>query len=125
VEPLNLRLATDPAALATLRPSVRAWLERLELVEPDVAAIVAACWEVTSDAAESTSGDGNGQVVELTAALVGQEIVARCTGPAGWRVEDRPSRYVAALLVDDLAIERSADAVSVELRKSPSRGLRL
>jgi len=125
VEPLTLRLATDSAALSTLRPSVRAWLERLELVEADVAAIVAACWEVTSDAAESTSGDRNGHPIALTAALVGSEVVARCTGPAGWRIEDRPSRYVAALLVDDLAIERSADAVSVELRKSASRGLQL
>lgn len=123
MEPFTLRLAADPASLSTLRPSVRAWLEGLEIAEPDVSSIVAACWEVTADAAESAA-NGNGQRIELTAAFAEGEVVVRCTAPADWQVEDHPSRYVAALLVDDAAIDRSPAAVSVVLRKAVSRGLR-
>jgi len=123
VAPLTLRLVADPASLSTLRPSVRAWLEGLEIVEPDVAAIVPACWEVTADAAESAPMEGKAHRIHLTAALAGGEVVVRCTAQADWPVEDHASRYVAALLVDDVAIDRSPDAVSVLLRKAASCGL--
>ena len=47
----------------------------------------------------------------------------RLTGIADWRVEDRPSCYVAALLVDDVAIEHSPGQTGVVLRKATSTGL--
>ena len=118
VEPLTLRLPADPAALASLRRSVREWLEGLEIVGPDVAAIVAACSEVAADAIEAGPA-------ELHGVLSGADVVVRCAGAPDWRIEDHPSRYVAALLVDDVSIDRSADCTAVVLRKAASRGLRL
>jgi hypothetical protein len=118
VEQFELRLAADPAALGKLRGSVRDWLESLEIVEQDVAAIVAACSEVAADAIEAGA-------VELHGLLAGGDVVVRVTGTSGWGVEDHPSRYVAALLVDDVTIESAEDGVAVVLRKSASRGLRL
>jgi hypothetical protein len=118
MEPLVLHLPADPAALATLRRNTRAWLESLEIVEQDVAAIVAACSEVAADAVEAGPADLHGM-------LAGGDVVVRCAGVPGWLVEDHPSRYVAALLVDDVSIERTADRVAVVLRKAASRGLRM
>lgn len=117
MDPFSHRL-TDPAALAQLRAAARDWLETLGIVEPDVAAIVAACSEVAGDAVESGP-------VTLDGVLAGGDVVVRCAGSSGWRIEDHPSRYVAALLVDDVSIERSGDATAVVLRKAASRGLRL
>jgi hypothetical protein len=123
VEPLSLRLPAEAAVLAPLRRSVRDWLGRLEIVEPDVAAIVAACSEVAADAIESAPR-GNRDTIEVEAGLAGGDVVVRCTGPHGWKIDEHPSRYVAALLVDDVAIDRSEDGTSVVLRKAASRGLR-
>jgi hypothetical protein len=108
----------DPAALAFLRGSVREWLESLEIVESDVAAIVAASSEVAAGAVEAGA-------VEVTGLLAGGDVVVRFAGPPGWQIEDKPFRYVAALLVDDVSIEHSDGAASVVLRKAASRGLRL
>jgi hypothetical protein len=116
VEPLALEFPADPSVLAELRRAVRAWLESLEIVEQDVAAIVAACSEVAADAIEAGA-------VELHGLLAGGDVVVRCSGLPAWRVEDHPSRYVAALLVDDVSIERAEDRVAVVLRKATSRGL--
>jgi hypothetical protein len=118
VEPLALEFPADPSVLAELRRAVRAWLESLEIVEQDVAALVAACSEVAADAIEAGA-------VELRGVLAGGDVVVRCGGAAGWQIEDHPSRYVAALLVDDVTIERTESAVSVVLRKAASRGLRI
>lgn len=118
MDPLTLRLPAEPAALALLRGSVREWLESLEIVEPDVAAIVAACSEVAAGAVEA--GD-----VEVTGILAGGDVVVRFAGSSGWEIEDSPSRYVAALLVDDVSIDRSENGTAVVLRKAASRGLRL
>ena len=104
--------------LATLRADVREWLKTLEIVEQDVAAIVAACSEVAADAIEAGA-------VDLHGVLAGGDVVVRCAGSLAWRVEDHPSRHVAALLVDDVAIERTGETVAVVLRKAASRGLRL
>jgi hypothetical protein len=41
-----------------------------------------------------------------------------------WGIADRPSRYVAALLVDDVSVETRPDRASVVLRKSLDLGLR-
>jgi hypothetical protein len=117
MEPLTLHLPQDPAALATLRRSVREWLETLEIVDTDVAAIVAAISEVAADAVEAGP-------VEVHGVLAGGDVVMRCRGSPEWRIEDHPSRYVAALLVDDVAIEQTADASAIVLRKAASRGLR-
>jgi hypothetical protein len=118
VESLDLRFPADPAALADVRRSVRAWLESLEIVEQDVGAIVAACSEVAADAIEAGP-------VELHGVLAGADVVVRCAGAPAWAIENHPSRYVAALLVDDVSIERTADAVAVVLRKSAGRGLQM
>jgi hypothetical protein len=120
--PLEIRIPTDPGALAQLRQAVRAWLESLEIVEQDVAAVVAASSEVAADAVESLAGEGT--PVALAGVLDGGDVVVRFAGPPAWRIEDHPSRYVAALLVDDVTIERTDDAVAVVLRKAASRGLR-
>ena len=117
MEAFTVRLE-DAAALAPLRQAVREWLESLEIVEPDVAAIVAACSEVAAAAVEAGPAD-------LRGGLAGGDVVVRCTGAADWRIEDHPSRYVAALLVDDVSLERVGDATAVVLRKAASRGLRL
>lgn len=117
MEPLELRLAADPAALAELRRSVRSWLESHGIVEHDVAAIVAGCSEVVADAIEAGAAEVHG-------VLAGGDVVVRVTGAPGWGIEDHPSRYVAALLVDDVTIERAGDGVAVVLRKSAGRGLR-
>jgi hypothetical protein len=116
VASFELSLPGDPAALARLRDEVRRWLQSLEIVEQDVAAIVAACSEVAADAIEAGA-------VELHGLLAGGDVVVRCSGLPAWRVEDHPSRYVAALLVDDVSIERAEDRVAVVLRKATSRGL--
>jgi len=118
MEPFALQLPADPAALSVLREAVRRWLEALEIVEPDVASIVAACSEVAAGAVEV--GD-----VELTGVLAGGDVVVRFAGSAGWQIEDNPSRYVAALLVDDVSIDRSDGVTAVVLRKAANRGLRL
>jgi anti-sigma regulatory factor (Ser/Thr protein kinase) len=117
MEPLVLHLPADPAALATLRRDVREWLERLQIVEQDMAAIVAACSEVAAGAIEAGPADVHGM-------LAGGDVVVRIAGAAAWRVEDHPSRYVAALLVDDVSLEHTGDVVAVVLRKAASRGLR-
>ena len=118
VEPLDLRLPADPAALAMLRGSVREWLEALEIVEPDVAAIVAACSEIAAGAVEVGPA-------ELHGVLAGGDVVVRCAGSVDWLIEDHPSRFVARLLVDDVSIDRTAERTAVVLRKAASRGLRL
>lgn len=120
--PLELRIPADPAALARLRQSIREWLEGLEIVEQDVAAMVAATSEVAADAVESLVAQGG--EVELTGILAGADVVVRCAAAPAWRIEDHPSRYIAALLVDDVSIERTEKAVAVVLRKAASRGLR-
>ncbi len=117
VEALELRLPADAAALSLLRRSVRDWLEGLGITERDVGAVVAACSEIAADAIEAGG-------VELRGVLAGGDVVVRCTGAPGWAIEDRPSRYVAALLVDDVSIEHSGPGTSVVLRKAASRGLR-
>ena len=114
-----MHLPADPAALAILRRSMREWLE---VVEPDVAAIVAACSEVAADAVDSGLPDG--QTIEITAVLAGGDVVVRCTGSQDWKIDEHPSRYVAALLVDDVSIDRTAGGTEVVLRKAASRGLR-
>ena len=101
-----------------MRRVTREWLQSLEIVQQDVAAIVAACSEVAADAVEAGPAD-------LYGMLAGGDVVVRCAGAPGWLVEDHPARYVAALLVDDVSIERTDDEVAVVLRKSASRGLRL
>ena len=115
MDPFTLRVP-DAAALAILRRAVREWLEAREIVEPDVAAIVAACSEVAADAVEAGPA-------ELHGVLAGGDVVVRCSGVPEWRIEDHPSRYVAALLVDDVSIDRTADDTAVVLRKAASRGL--
>ncbi len=117
MEALDLHLPADPAALSLLRRSVRDWLEGLGIVERDVGAVVAACSEIAADAIEAGA-------VELHGVLAGGDVVVRCTGAAGWAIEDRPSRYVAALLVDDVSIERSGGGTAVVLRMAAGRGLR-
>lgn len=118
MEPFVLDLPADPSALAELRTALRTWLERLEIVEQDVAAIIAACSEVGADAIEAGPADFRG-------VLAGGDVVIRCAGASGWAIEDHPSRYVAALLVDDVSIDRWPDGVAVVLRKAASRGLQL
>jgi hypothetical protein len=122
MEPLALRFPADSTALADVRRSVRAWLEGLEIAAADVAAIVTACSDVVADAADGTSADGH--EIELTGMLAGADVVVRCTGSPEWRIEEHSSRYVAALLVDDVAIERNGDGTSVTLRKAFDFGLR-
>jgi hypothetical protein len=117
VDPFTLRLE-DAAALAPLRQALRQWLESLEIVEPDVAAIVAACSEIAAAAVEAGPA-------EIHGVLAGGDVVVRFDGALDWRIEDHPSRYVARLLVDDVSIERTGDAPAVVLRKAASRGLRL
>jgi hypothetical protein len=117
VEPLHLQLGNDPTALADLRRSVRRWLESLEIVERDVDAIVAASSEVAAAAIEVGPA-------ELRGELAGGDVVVRVTGSPSWDVENHTSRYVAALLVDHVSIERSENAVTVDLRRTANRGLR-
>jgi hypothetical protein len=117
MDPFIIRPA-DASELAGMRQSMREWLEALEIVEPDVSAIVAASSEIAGDALETGP-------VELHAVLAGGDVVVRCSGAADWGIEDHPSRFVARLLVDDLSIERVEDDTAVILRKAASRGLRL
>jgi hypothetical protein len=117
VRPFSARLPADSAGLSALRKLVREWLESLEIVEPDVAAIVAACSEIAGCAVESGP-------VEVTGVMADADVVIRCAGPPGWSIERDPARYVAALLVDDVSIEPTAERVSVVLRKAVGRGLR-
>ena len=117
MERFELQLPPDPAALGSLRRAVHEWLTDLGIVDADVAPIVAACSEIAADAIESGK-------VGLDGLLADSDVVVRCTGSGDWRIEDHPSRYVAALLVDDLSIERTGETVSVVLRKAASRGLR-
>jgi hypothetical protein len=114
---LTLELPPDSAALASLRRAVREWLEALDVPQEDAAAVVAACSEIAAEAIEVGS-------VRVRGGLAGSDIVVRFTGSAAWRIEDRPARYVAALLADDVSIERAYGATSVVLRKATSRGLR-
>ncbi|HST26219.1 MAG TPA: hypothetical protein VLJ76_09515 [Gaiellaceae bacterium] len=116
MEPFSFRLPADPAALGPLRRSVREWLEGLEIVEQEVAAIVSACSEIAAGGVEVGP-------VEVNGALAGADVVVRCTGSPEWRIESHPSRYVAALLVDDVSIDRSDESTAVVLRKAASRGL--
>jgi hypothetical protein len=118
MEHLGLHVPADPAALGGLREAVRKWLEGLEIVEPDVAAVVAACSEVAAGAIEVGEAD-------VTGVLAGGDVVVRCAGATAWRIEDHPSRYVARLLVDDVSIEHTPSGTAVVLRKAASRGLRL
>ncbi len=113
---LTFELPADPAALARLREGVRTWLVGLDVREEDAAAVVAACSEIGADAIEVGPATVRG-------GLAGSEIVVRITAGSEWRIEDRPSRFVAALLVDDVSIERAFGATSVVLRKATSRGL--
>ena len=61
---------------------------------------------------------------DVRAELAGSDVVVRCTSSGAWQIDARPSRYVAALLVDHVSIDRSSDTTSVVLRKTVSRGLR-
>jgi hypothetical protein len=113
---LTFELPPDPAALASFRGAVRGWLESVDVAEQDVAAIVAACSEVAGEAIEVGR-------VRVHGGMVDSDVIVRFTGTSGWRMEDRPARYVAALLVDDVAIDRAFGGTSVTLRKTVSRGL--
>jgi hypothetical protein len=124
MEPLALQLPADPAALAVLRGSMRGWLEGLEIVQQDVASIVAACSEIAADAIEDAVPQ-QAPTIEITAVMVGGDVVVRCTGSPSWRIDEHPSRYVAALLVDHVSIDRTDGATAVVLRKASSRGLHL
>ena len=118
-----MHLPADPAALAVLRGSMRGWLEGLEIVQQDVASIVAACSEIAADAIEDAVLQ-QGRTIDITAVMAGGDVVVRCTGSPGWRIDEHPSRYVAALLVDHVSIDRTAGGTEVVLRKAASRGLR-
>ena len=113
---LTFELPADPAALASLREQVRAWLEALDVRDEDAAAVVAACSEIAADAIELGP-------VRLHGGLAGSEIVVRLTGASDWRIEDRPARFVAALLVDDVSMQHSGSETSVVLRKATRGGL--
>jgi hypothetical protein len=113
---LTFDLPPDPAALAGLRQSVRVWLQGLDVRQEDAAAVVAACSEIAADAIEVDA-------VHVRAGRAGSEVVVRVAGSPDWRVEDRPSRYVAALLVDDVSIQYTPGETAVVLRKATSRGL--
>ncbi len=113
---LTFDLPPDPAALASFRRAVRDWLDDLYVSDEDAAAVVAACSEIAAESIE-------GGPVQVRGGLAGSEIVVRFTGAPEWRIEDRPSRYVAALLVDDVSIQRTPSEKAVVLRKAPSRGL--
>ena len=52
-------------------------------------------------------------------------MVVHSTGSPGWKIEERPSRYVAARLVDDVSIDRSEAGTAVVLRGAASRGLQI
>ncbi len=117
MDPFSIRL-TDASGLAQMRRSVRVWLEALEIVEPDVAAVVTACSEIAADALEAGPA-------QLHGVMAGGDVVVRCSGSRDWGIEDHPSRYVARLLVDDVSFEHADDSTAVVLRKATSRGLRL
>ena len=123
MEPLTLFLPADPAELSRLRRTLRSWLEGLEVVEADVAGMVAACSEVAADAVEDTPSHA-ADAIEITAAMTGGDVVVRCAVAGDWGIAQHPSRYVAALLVDDLSIEQRDGRTAVVLRKAFDRGLR-
>ncbi len=95
---------------------MRVWLDGLDVLEEDAAAVVAACSEIAADAIEVGPGHVGG-------GHAGSEVVLRVAGSADWRIEDRPARYVAALLVDDVSIQHTPGETAVVLRKATSRGL--
>jgi len=113
---LTFELPPDPAALASLRGSVRDWLDRLGAGAEDAAAIVAACSEIAAEAVDVGP-------IHVHGGLADSEVVIRLAGGRDWRVEDRPSRYVAALLVDGVSIQRTPAETVVVLRKATSTGL--
>ena len=117
MDEFELRVSDGPGALADLRHAVRGWLERLDIVEQDIVAIVTACSEVVADGIDTGP-------VDVRGVLAGGDVVIRCMGAHGWQFEDHASRYVAALLVDDVSIDRSSNSTSAVLRKAASRGLR-
>jgi len=120
MEPLSLRLPCDPAALSTLRGAVRDWLDRLEPAESEAAAVVGACSEIAADAIDSALADA----IEIEGAVDGGDVIVRVSVAGGWGIADSPSRFVAALLVDDATLETRDDRTSVVLRKSLDLGLR-
>ena len=88
------------------------------MVAADVVSIVAACSEIVAAAIGSVASP-----VEVTTELEGSDVVVRCRGAAAWPIESDPSRHVASLLVDHVAIARDEEATTVVLRKAFRRGL--
>jgi len=120
VEPLSLRLPCDPAALSALRHAVTVWLEGFEPAESEAAAVVGACSEIAADAIDAALADA----IEFEGAVDGGDVVVRLAVDGTWGIAERPSRFVAALLVDDVTVETRGDRTSVVLRKSLDLGLR-
>jgi hypothetical protein len=123
VDALELELPYDASALAPFRREVREWLERREIAEEDVAAIVGACSEVVADAIESLPVLEAPTTIRLTVAQGEGDVVVRCAAAAGWRIEEHPSRHVAALLVGDVSVERTPGLTAVVLRRQTRSSL--
>jgi hypothetical protein len=106
--------------LSSLRHAIALWLESMQPAEAEAAALVGACSEIAADAIDTALADA----IEVEGAVDGGDVVVRLAVEGIWGIAERPSRFVAALLVDDMAVETRGDRTSVVLRKSLDLGLR-
>jgi serine phosphatase RsbU (regulator of sigma subunit)/anti-sigma regulatory factor (Ser/Thr protein kinase) len=129
VDPLALTLPTDPSTLATMRRTLREWLERAGATEEETRDIVLATVEAAANAVEHAYGPGDA-LFEVEGHVVGGEVTISVRDFGRWREQTNSHRGrglgVMRVAMDGVEVTSEAEGTTVRLRRrlggEPDRG---
>jgi len=119
-EPLRLRVAAEPRALAPMRHTLRRWLRSVDADPEETYEIVLACGEACANAIQHPYGVGDG-VVEIDLDLVGGEVRVTVRDVGTWRVPARRDGGRGLTLMrgfmDEVDVETGSGGTVVRMRR--------
>jgi serine phosphatase RsbU (regulator of sigma subunit)/anti-sigma regulatory factor (Ser/Thr protein kinase) len=125
IDPLGLTLPADPSTLASLRRTLRDWLDRAGATEEESRDIVLAAVEAAANAVEHAYGPGDAQF-DLAAHVVAGEVTVTVRDYGSWREESDPHRGrglgVMRAAMDDVDLNSESEGTRVRLRRRLRRG---
>jgi len=120
-ELLHLVLPARPDVLASLRRSIRRWLDACGVEEEDALEIVLACNEAFSNAVEHAYGPADG-TVDVSAQLEGPDVRVTIRDFGRWRAARGENRGRGLLLMhklmDSVHVERQPEGTEVQLTRA-------
>lgn len=129
-EPLEIKLPADPAELSTVRHQLGEWLDGLGVRRLDRSAVLQACHEAVSNAAQHAYDEEAHGALSVRASLGDDGLLTLTVDDQGrWREPDPGAEglglMLAAGLVDQLAVQRSEQGTTVRIEHRPMRQVTL